>query len=348
MNKSIATIKEIAKRANVSIGTVDRVLHNRGNVSKATEEKIKRIIEELDYRPNIFAKNLRMSKTFTFGVLTPEPSQDSMYWSLPLNGIAKAQSELSSQRVAVKYFYYNKYSEGSCRRANQEAIASDLDGLLIAPVVSEVCRDLVRRIPDSVPYVYFDSFIPDTGYVSYIGQDSFQSGVLSGKLMDLVMRDPGSVAVIKMLPEDYHINARIEGFLDYCRRCRHLKTRVYEMRGNGDPGARDRLFHKMVSDNSDLKGVFVSNASTHLAAEFLKKRNQDHGIHVIGFDLIEANVKCLKEGTIDFLISQQSERQGYDALYTLYRYVVLNEPVERNVLMQLDIVTSENIDYYKS
>jgi len=64
--------------------------------------------------------------------------------------------------------------------------------------------------------------------------------------------------------------------------------------------------------------------------------------------LIDENIKSLKDGGIDFLISQQSERQGYESLYSIYRYVVLKEPVEQKNMMQVDIVIKENIGYYKS
>ena len=48
---------------------------------------------------------------------------------------------------------------------------------------------------------------------------------------------------------------------------------------------------------------------------------------------------------IDFLISQQPERQGYEGIIALFRHVVLKEPVLPKVMMQIDIVTSENVDY---
>ena len=49
MPKEIITIKDIAARAGVSTGTVDRVLHKRPNVSKAALEKVNKALEELDY-----------------------------------------------------------------------------------------------------------------------------------------------------------------------------------------------------------------------------------------------------------------------------------------------------------
>jgi len=345
---AIATIKEISQRAGVSIGTVDRVIHRRGRVSRETENTIRRILEEVGYKPNIFAKNLKLSKTFTFGVLMPEPSQDSSYWTMPVRGITRAQSELSAQKVRIRYFFYDKFYEPSFDKVGREVLSAGLDGLLIAPVLSKVFDRFIHEIPGDLPYVFFDSFIPNAGQVSYIGQDSFKSGSLSAKLMNMLIRDQGQVAVIKMLPEDYHINDRVSGFLSYCHNCTDIAAKVYEIDGQKSQAQRYKIYHQIILEFADLKGIFVTNASTHQIAEFLQARKLGEKIRVIGYDLIEENVKYLRRGVIDFLISQQSEKQGYEGIMALYRHVVLSESIEKKTMMQLDIVTSENIEYYQS
>ena len=55
---NMVTINDVAKAAGVSKGTVDRVLHNRGEVSKKSKEKVLRVIEELGYKPNLYASML--------------------------------------------------------------------------------------------------------------------------------------------------------------------------------------------------------------------------------------------------------------------------------------------------
>ena len=56
------TIKDIARMAGVSAGTVDRVLHNRGDVSAASREKVQKVLDEIDYHPNMFAIGLAAKK----------------------------------------------------------------------------------------------------------------------------------------------------------------------------------------------------------------------------------------------------------------------------------------------
>ena len=59
-------IKDIAERAGVSVGTVDRVLHNRPNVSKKALEKVNKALEEMDYQPNMYASALAYNKSYKF------------------------------------------------------------------------------------------------------------------------------------------------------------------------------------------------------------------------------------------------------------------------------------------
>lgn len=327
---------------------MDRVIHRRGRVSPETEERIRRIIEQLGYKPNVFAKNLKLGKPFIFGVLMPKPSQDNAYWTLPIRGINKAQEELASQKIEVRYFFYDKYSKKSFHKTNRDVLKGELDGLIIAPALSEEFDEFAKTIPDSLPYVFFDSFTPNSKYIAYIGEDSFQSGFLSGKLMCLLIKGRGTIAVLKVLPSDYHINDRVSGFVDFCTKCSPCLPRIYEFDGNGSQTKIKKFFERVFIENQNLKGIFISNTLTHQVADFVKNNPGKEKVYIIGYDLIEENIKFLKEGIIDFLISQQSEKQGYEALYTLYRHVFFKESVEKNIIMQIDIVTNENIDYYKS
>jgi LacI family transcriptional regulator len=323
-------------------------LHKRGRVSKETEKKVRKIIEQLDYKPNIFAMNLKLAKTFTFGVVMPEPEQDSRYWTLPLKGIEKAMNELSQQRINIKYFFYDKYSHDFINRLARKIYHSTLDGLLIAPVVTKVFKKFVQDIPHFIPYVFFDSIIPNADYISFIGQDSYQSGILSGKIMHMLVKEKGTIVILRILPEDIHIDNRVNGFLTYYRICPEVGTKVYEIDGDKSQDERNQIFGKIIAENKDLKGLFVTNANTHMVAEYLLLNPAPSEIYVIGYDLVEDNITYLKSGGIDCLISQQSERQGYEGLYALYRHVVLKEKVPKNIMMQIDIVLPENIDYYHS
>lgn len=346
---AMVTINEIAKRANVSVGTVDRVIHNRGRVSKETEKRVKQILEELNYKPNILARSLSLSKTYNFGVLMPKISPENCYWEIAIKGIDKAQNELKLHKVKVKYFQYEGYSEASFKNQNHQVFKEKLDGLLFAPTIYKtIDSEFIKKIPHNLPYVFFNSSVPNAQCISYIVQDSFQSGVLAGKLMQMLVKDRGNVAIITMLPEDFHINERSKGFQSFFSGNSTIKTKIYGLDRSEDKIIFQKILKTIVSENEELRGIFITTALTYRVAEFIKSKSLKKRIHVIGYDLTDKNISYLKEGLIDFLICQKPEVQGYQGIYTLYKHVVLKEEVEKKVMMPIDIVTKENIDYYQN
>lgn len=75
----MATIKDVAKKAGVSVGTVSNMLNGKGGVSDEKYDKIQEAIEELSYKPNYMAQNLKKHKGKVIGVLLPsleEPYND--------------------------------------------------------------------------------------------------------------------------------------------------------------------------------------------------------------------------------------------------------------------------------
>jgi len=94
-------------------------------------------------------------------------------------------------------------------------------------------------------------------------------------------------------------------------------------------------------------GIFVTNVCVHYFAGYIQRNVKYRKIGLIGYDLIDRNIDYLKVNLIDFLISQKPDRQGYEGIYTLYRYVVLKEKIQKNVTMPIDIIIKDNVLYYE-
>lgn len=343
------TIKEIAVKAGVSIGTVDRVLHNRGRVSKKTIEKVNLIIKKYGYTPNIFASNLSMSKRYRFGVVMPYIHQDTKYWSIPEKGIVTACKELKRYNVTVEFFLFNKYDPESFQATCGKVQATGIDGLLIAPVLSEQARlFLNRQSKRHIPFVLFDCDLPDAEYMTYIGQDSYKSGVVAAKLFSFLIKKQQKIAVVRVIPKDYHITERARGFTDYFASGRDNKCSVYDIEHSDTYKSFRLLGDRIISENGDrLGGVFVTNDSVHHMARYIDEEIKDRKVHLIGYDLIENNIHYLKKDVIVFLINQHSYEQGYRGILTLFNAVVLKEKVKKKIMMPIDIIVKENLEDYQ-
>ena len=339
----MVTIKEIAQQANLSIGTVDRVLHGRGDVSKEAEKKIKAIIKKTGYKTNIHARNLVIRAAHELGVILPIPHQDGGYWEMLQKGIDQAINELVSFNIHRRYFFFDKYSEDSFREAGRSALEKNPAGLIIAPLLSDTCRLFVKSIPPEIPYLYVDSTIPDTQPLAVIGQNSYQSGICGAQLMEMILGKKGSVVCLRILPNNFHINERVRGFLSHYGTGANIH--VFEADGSWSNDEFTGLIASVNKKVPDFQGIFVTNAETHRVVKALRSLKIT-GKRVIGYDCIEENKRFVEEGAIDFIISQNPEKQGYTGINTLYRHLVLNETCTSKVYMPIDIVIAGNLANY--
>ncbi len=98
-------IKDIARLAGVSIGTIDRVLHNRGEVAEKTRQKVLSILKETNYSPNLMAQALKSKKRFHLVSLLPEPEPDNPFWLKHPIGIDKS----SGRVISIPCLYESGY-----------------------------------------------------------------------------------------------------------------------------------------------------------------------------------------------------------------------------------------------
>jgi LacI family transcriptional regulator len=340
------TIKEIARRANVSIGTVDRVLHNRGRVAEGTARFIKQIVNETGYLPNLNARSLSLKRQILIAGLMPLPNQDDGYWKKPKTGILNAGKELAPYNVEIKLFHYNKYDESSFRERFEQMLLSKPDGIIMAPVISDTADSLLREIPADTPYLFFDGNLGKSNSICYIGQNSFDSGVLAGELMKMIIQIPGVIAAIQPLANDYHIVQRIEGFCQSITSSGKYQLSIHIPEKGGDAASFRKILRQVFAENDQINGLFVSNAACHYAADYLLEKKLTE-VKLIGYDLVKKNVKYLQNGVIDFLICQRPEKQGFDGVHILHRYLTSGEITDPQIFMPLDIITKMNVNYYQ-
>ncbi|MBN2657109.1 MAG: substrate-binding domain-containing protein [Spirochaetales bacterium] len=336
------TIKEIAEQAGVSIGTVDRVIHDRGRVSEKTKNKIHSIMEKEGYRRNIVASQLSNSRKTLLAVLIPHPHQNDSFWGMIGDGIREAGEKLSYFKLDIRFYYFDRYSPVNYTEQFEEALNSNPSGLLVAPILAEETMKFRDRIPENCKVVFFNSDLPEFPRLSCIGQDSYESGRTAGKLMHILTGDRGSIAVIEVNLEDYHINTRALGFKDYLKEQTSMAISSYYLPPENRKDEFEITAKKILSEHRDLTGLFVPNSSVHFFAERLPDN-----VKIIGFDQVEANTRQLKAGQIDFLINQQPRKQGELALENLIKCTVLQEEIPINIKLPIEILCRENINSYE-
>ena len=350
MKKNVR-IKDIAQRAGVSIGTVDRVLHDRGEVSDNTKSKIQKIIDELDYKPNLLASTLASKKNIVFATLMPKATNQDNYWSKPHLGVDKAKNQLMEYGVQVKQYFFEMEESSSFSAEAAKLLLSEPDGVMLAPCAKREAISFTRKLDElNIPYVYIDSILPDTHPIGFVAQSSFDSGFLAAKLIDWGSGEDVVILLIHVareLDNANHLLLREKGFFRYFELKKRDNQKIFkiEVSGNVEQEILSQL--KLIGINPcDVNGIFVTNSKVHLAATFFKSNCV--APKIIGYDLIPQNIALLKEGNIDFLICQKPELQGSHAIHLLFDHLVKKDKVRKENYTSIDLITKENIDFYNS
>jgi LacI family transcriptional regulator len=338
------TVREIAKLAGVSIGTVDRVLYRRGRVSPETKARVEEIIEEYQFTPNPIARRLKRNKSYRFCALIPRRDQDSGYWGQALSGIENGAMSITALGVETEIIEYDRYDQQSFYAAAEAILRNRPDGLIFAPVMPDRTRPFIEKIHDEqIPYVFFDADLPEMEPLCVIGHDSFKSGYLGGRLMHLFAGKITMPAfVLDAHGEDYHIRRRRDGFLSFAEE-HTFPVLCREYSGYTGAEISEQEMTCFMLEKPAISGIFVTNSMAHRVAEVAKWVFAERDFFIIGYDLIPRNRLLLGEGSIDAIIDQRPAEQGRQALINLYRCIVLEQQIEQKIRIPIDIYLRENI-----
>ena len=348
-NNGVVRIKEIARIANMAMATVDRVIHNRPGVSKKTRDKINSIIKKMDYKPNMLARRLASKKVYQFAILIPRVSKETNFWEAPLNGIARAESEISQYGVRVLRYFFDLNSKASFVRQARLLMKNNLDAVLIAPSFIQESISLTRACDKKkIPYVFINSDIPNQEKQFYFGPQLYQSGYLGAHLMRYGLSDKDQVLIVNISKEidaQHHLIRIEEGFRAYFEnKGKQNHILKVDIRQTDYPSIEKHL-SSIFGSHSNIRAVFATNSRVSYVARYLETAGI-RDVMVVGFDFLDENIKYLKKGIIDFLICQKPEQQGYKALLALYQMLLLGSDVKKVNYMPNDVITSENYVFY--
>jgi len=180
------TIKDVAKKAGVSIATVSHVMHKTRYVSEETTKKVNDVISELRYYPNLLVGSLRKKRTFSVGLVIPNISNETF---------GKLSENI--QRILFK----NKYNLMICNTANDDNIEKEalytlltkkVDGIIAIPTSKNI--EIFREIQNlDIPLVFIDRKIPKLDVDSVLFDNIDSAYVATKHLLELGHRNIGYI-----------------------------------------------------------------------------------------------------------------------------------------------------------
>lgn len=350
-NKKV-TIIDVAELAGVSKGTVDRVVHNRGEVSKKSAEKVRKAIEQLNYQPNLYASMLASRKVPMIALLIPKFAEGE-YWEKLSDGFLRGGETATTFKIETRIFKYDQYSLESFRAACSEVLDAAPDGVVFSPFFKNDSALFVSSLAKAgIPYVYVDTKLEDDRHFASFGMPMYKSGSLCAHLLTERCRpeEVDEIAIVRITHDksrqaDPTVNRR-EGFLDYIGQnfpdCQIHNVFINPSR----PGEIYDTLDAFFGQHPNVRYVVMLNSRVYLIGDYLAK-NPVEGRRVIGFDALDRNVECLKNGSVQILIAQHTEDQSYLAVMALVDWLLFQKrPQRQDNFMHMDILSALNVENY--
>jgi len=339
-------MKEIAKLAGVSRGTVDRVLNNRGSVNPNTEQIIREIIKNLNYSPNVAGKNLAVrKKKLKFGfVLFGVLSADDFFADV-VSGIEKRAAELSDLGVAVEIRGTYIHEPEQQVKLIDELVEIGINGLAITPINHPILADKLRKLSESgIPVVTSNSDISDCGRLSYVGSNYYKCGETAAGLMNMITNGVANIGIISGASDILCNSERIAGFSDYAgKRFPNLKiTGVGVYSDDNNKSYSGTL--EMLTANPKIDALYISSAGVSGACRAVSELDLNGKLSIVCFDATNPICKLVKDGVIGATIAQQPAKQGAMPLDILFDYLCMGTLPENEFnFTEIEIKIKENL-----
>lgn len=272
----MATIKDVAREADVSIATVSRIINNRGAISDKTRKKVKEAMKKLHYQPNEMARALQKNKSDMIGLVVPKI--DYPFFSRLTDAIEESCHSFGYKLMICKS------DENEEREKELVAMlqANQVDGVLLCSRVG----DISIYSENGLPLISIDREIE--GFSS-VTSDNYSGGVKAARELFAA----GSCRPLLFgaeVPSYMTMDHRHRGFLEECRK---KEMKCFEFKVSQKNLSQENLaaaFLRVMEENPEIDGVFVTGDIT--AAQIAcHKKVRERGIFeripCVGYDGLE-------------------------------------------------------------
>ena len=313
-------IREIAESLGISIGTVDRALHNRPGIKEETRRRILQRAKALGYRPNLAARFLSSQKQLRIGVNLPR--EIASFFDLVREGILEAVRSVETSDVKVIHRSYPGLGDGE-EEALAEALADDLHGLIMVPGQPVTLAPLLKKAAErGLPVVCVNTDAPEVEHLVTVCVDSLTTGSLVGELMGRFLAGKGRVMVV---------TGQL-GTIDHAQKVAGFRRALSEMwpdlriaavveAHDHEPEAYEKS-RQVLTTTPDIAGVYVSTVNSVPVLRAIEDVGLAGRATVITSDLFPALAPLIESGRVAATMYQRPSIQGQLAFRALYKFLV--------------------------
>jgi LacI family transcriptional regulator len=344
--KNVIGVHRIAQRANVSIGTVDRALHERPGISQRTRERVLRIARELGYEPNLAARALSLRRTRKrIGVCMPR--ENHYFYDQIWEGIYDEARRHRDYGIHFAFRPLTGLGEDESAELGK-MLRSGVQGVILSPSRAAEATPLINRAESAgVRTVCISEDAPQSNRSTIVGVDPRLSGLLSGELMANFVPSDSKVAVVTGSLRTEHHARKTEGFsASFLQNCPHGNiVRVIEGHENSEQSFEKVM--DLLGSTADLAGIYVTTPNCLPVCKALEARALNGRVKVITTDLFQEMIPRFEDHTISASIYEKPYQQGQQAVRALVEHLVHDVPLNPTIYLNPNIVMRSNLELFR-
>ncbi len=339
------TIRDIAKLAGVSRGTVDRVLHNRGRVDAEVEQRIRAIVQECNYQPSRAAQQLSMRKQKIHIGFLCRVDQNG-FWSIVIRSAERAERELSEYGITIEKRFFDYCNPETQLKMINELVALDISALVIVPLDAPLIRRRLEELTDQgIVVVLLQSEVSDFTPFCYIGSDYYISGRTAAGLLHNFTASHHASKILLLNGSPYLSSHRLRrnGFLDELSAYDDPYELIESDDITSDPEYAYHQARVLLETYPDVSCVYTVPDSAAAVSRAIRDMGLIGQITHIGFCMTDSTRPCILDGSLSAIVGHRAEHQGALPFSILLEYFVSGQiPPERRILMLNDIFIKQN------
>lgn len=311
-------IVDVAKMANVSTATVSRVLCNTGTVKKETTERVREVMEQLNYQPNLLARQLRKMETKTILVVVPDITNS--FFSKVLRGIESVATENGYQVLLGDAQNNIEHEKGLINILRQKKA----DGMIL--LTARMNQALIEEISREFPVVLACEYI-EGALIPTVSIDNISSArKATSHLIELGHKRIGFISgpLNSVLGRD-----RLKGFRQAMDQCNLPVKPLYIQEGDFSYESGFNLIMKFLALDQPPTAVFTASDEMAIGAiKAIKSKGLSvpEDISIVGFD--DVKMASILEPALT-TIAQPAFEIGENAMELLMK-LINHDALEKN------------------
>jgi LacI family transcriptional regulator len=341
-----AGVKDIARALKISLGTVDRALHDRPGVSAKTRDLVLKTAEQLGYSPNLAAQALKLNRRLSVAAVLPK--HISHFFDPLRDGIRAAAAAAVGVSLSLEFFEYPRLGSGDIE-AFRRALQMKFDGIIFLPGDVRKYEPLVKKASqDGVATMCVGSDAPNTERIGSVAVHASVSGAIAAELLSQNLTARADVAIFTGELSTLDHVEKLRGFAAALAVIAPHLTLRPALESHERPREAYRQALEVMQARTHPGGIYISTANSMPVLKALEELNLLGKVKVVTTDLFRELVPLIEAGKVLATLYQRPFTQGKVALENLLIHLLRDRKPQPTVQLAPHVIFRTNLCLFEN